>query len=81
VFYLSYVASKSGISANKSKVEVAQHEIQKSQKFQKEYHDRRATTLKVHVGDRDFVYFPVDKTGKAYKFVIEYFNYMTTVLK
>jgi len=51
---------------------LAQHEIQKSQKSQKEYHDQRATTLKVCVGDRVFVYTPAEKTGKAYKFACPY---------
>ena len=44
----------------------------KSQKSQKEYHDRKATPVKVHVGDRVFVYMPAEKTGKAYKFACLY---------
>jgi len=60
---------------------------QKSQKSQKEYYDWRVTILKVRAGGRIFVYIPAEKTGKTYKFAcpyksqIEYFNYMTMVLK
>ena len=51
---------------------LAQSEIQKSQKSQKEYFDRKATPVKVHVGDRVFAYIPAEKTGKTYKFACPY---------
>lgn len=47
---------------------LAQCQIQKAQKAQKQYYDCGTTPTKVHVGDRVFVYTPSEKTGKAYKF-------------
>jgi len=51
---------------------VAQDQIHKAQKSQKENYDRNAAPSKVHVGDQVFVYTPAEKTGKAYKFACPY---------
>ena len=51
---------------------LAQCQVQKAQKSQKEYYDRGTVTDKVHVGDRVFVYTPSEKKGKAYKFACPY---------
>ena len=47
---------------------LAQCEVEKAQKLQKEYYDQGTVTDKVHVGDRVFIYTPSEKKGKAYKF-------------
>ena len=47
---------------------LAQQQIRKAERAQKEYYDRGTGTTKVHVGDRVFVYTPSEKRGKAYKF-------------
>ena len=47
---------------------LAQCQVEKAQKSQKEYYDRGTVIDKVHVGDRVFIYTPSEKKGKAYKF-------------
>ena len=47
---------------------LARQQVQKAQKQQKRYYDRRATSTTFQVGDRVFTYMPSAKTGKAYKF-------------
>ena len=47
---------------------LAQENIGKAQKSQKEQHDKKARDAKFSVGERVFVFMPAKKTGKAYKF-------------
>jgi len=51
---------------------VAQDQIHKAQRSQKENYDQSATPSKVHVGGWVFIYTPSDKTGKTYKFACPY---------
>ena len=48
--------------------ERAQRNVQKAQRKQQKYHDKRVRMPKFAVGGRVFVYKPSTKTGKAYKF-------------
>ena len=48
--------------------ESAKVAIKKAQKHQKTQYDKRARDPKLSIGDAVFVYFPANKSGKAYKF-------------
>ena len=52
--------------------ELARANVQKAQKRQKRYHDRRATDSLFRVGERVFIYMPAEKQWKAYKFAKPY---------
>ena len=47
---------------------LARQQVQKAQRQQKRFYDRGSRKPTFCVGDRVFVYMPVAKTGKAYKF-------------
>ena len=47
---------------------LAQESVQKAQKSQKKFHDRHAKDPHFKVGDRVFVFMPVEKSAQAYKF-------------
>ena len=53
---------------------LAHQNIEKAQKKQKRQYDKRATPLKLKVGDRVMVYFPNQVKGKAWKLARPYFG-------
>ena len=53
---------------------LARQQVQKAQRQQKRFYDRGSRKPTFCVGDRVFVYMPVAKTGKAYKFARLYYG-------
>ena len=51
---------------------LAQYQVEKAQKSQKEYYDRGTITDKVHVGDKSICLHPFREERQAYKFACPY---------
>lgn len=65
----------SELMANLSDAWALAHEnIEKAQKKQKQQYDKRATPMKLKVGDRVMVHFPNQVKGKAWKLARPYFD-------